>query len=257
MIVVYGSEVTETKMEVKTETKKKMKLMLVDDHQLFLEGLQYLLKTHGIDVAGTAANGKEALIKARELRPDIILMDIMMPECDGIDALKLIKYEMPDIKILMLTTSEDDDDIYNAIKYGAFGYLMKNINAEDLINLLSGIEDGEIALPFGVAEKILSELRVYNAPDKPAANTPDAQDFQGAQDAQDSGNEINKESLTPRHLEILEMVAGGITYKEAADKLGLTERTVKYHMGRIIELLHLQNRAQVIAYAARMGLTKE
>jgi DNA-binding NarL/FixJ family response regulator len=222
---------------------------------LFLEGLQYLLKTHRIDVAGTAATGREALIKARELRPDIILMDIRMPECDGIDALKLINYEMPDIKILMLTTSEEDDDIYNAIKFGAFGYLMKNINAEDLINLLSGIENGEIALPFGVAEKILNELREYNTYDKPAASsqdTLDSQDTLNAQDTQDL-----QESLTPRHLEILELVARGITYKEAAEKLGLTERTVKYHMGRIIELLHLKNRSQVIAYAVRMGLTKE
>lgn len=239
------------------EVKMKMKLMLVDDHQLFLESLQYLLRTHGIDVAGTAANGKEALIKARELRPDIILMDIRMPECDGIDALKLIKYEMPDIKIVMLTTSEEDDDIFNAIKYGAFGYLMKNINAEDLINLLSGIENGEIALPFGVAAKILSELIEYNGYDKPANDTKDAQDFQSAQDAQDLWDEMKKVSLTPRHLEILEMVAGGITYKEAGEKLGLTERTVKYHMGRIIEMLHLKNRAQVIAYAVRMGLAKE
>ena len=244
----------------------KMKLMLVDDHQLFLEGLQYLLKTHGIDVAGTAANGKEALIKARELRPDIILMDIRMPECDGVDALKYIIYEMPETKILMLTTSEDDDDIYNTIKYGAFGYIMKNINAEDLINLLNGIENGEIALPFGVASKILSELREYNMHDKSAAYTLGSQGSQGSQeyqesqyfqDAQDAGDEINIENLTSRHLEILEMVASGITYKEAADKLGLTERTVKYHMGRIIELLHLKNRAQVIAYAVRMGLTKE
>lgn len=255
MIVVYGSEVTETKMEVKTETKKKMKLMLVDDHQLFLEGLQYLLKTHGIDVAGTAANGKEALTKARELRPNIILMDIRMPDCDGIDALKLIKYEMPDTKILMLTTSEDDDDIYNAIKYGAFGYLMKNINAEDLINLLTGIENGEIAVPFGVAKKILNELRGYNTHDKPSANTRDTLDTQDAPDTQDARNA--QENLTPRHLEILEMVAGGITYKEAAERLGLTERTVKYHMGRIIELLHLNNRAQVIAYAVRKGLAKK
>lgn len=219
--------------------KVKMKLMLVDDHQLFIEGLQYLLKTHGINVAGTASNGREALIKARELHPDIILMDIKMPECDGIDALKLINYEMPDIKIVMLTTSEENDDIYNAIRFGAYGYLMKNINAEDLIFLLSGIENGEFALPFGVASRILSEFRGDNEYDKPANEVQDTQ------------------SLTPRHLEILEMVAGGVTYKEAGERLGLTERTVKYHMGRIIELLHFKNRTQVIAYAARTGLAKK
>ena len=229
----------------------KMKLMLVDDHKLFLEGLQYLLKTHGIDVVGTAINGREALIKARELRPDLILMDIKMPECDGIDALKLIKYEIPDIKIVMLTTSEEDDDIFNSIKYGAFGYLMKDIDAEDLIFLLSSIERGEITLPFGLASKILSEFRDDNR--KIKHNLPG----NNSQYTEAEQEDVKKEILTPRQLEILEMVAAGLTYKETGERLGLTERTVKYHMGRIIELLHYNNRAQVIAYAARMGLASK
>jgi two-component system NarL family response regulator len=231
--------------------KVKMKLMLVDDHKLFLEGLQYLLKTHGIDVVGTAVNGREALIKAREFRPDLILMDIKMPECDGIDALKLIKYEMPDIKIVMLTTSEEDDDIFNSIKYGAFGYLMKDIDAEDLIFLLSSIERGEITLPFGLASKILSEFRDDNRRSK---HNQLENNSHGGEDAEAVQEDMERGTLTPRQLEILEMVAAGLTYKEAGEKLGLTERTVKYHMGRIIELLHYNNRAQVIAYAARMGL---
>lgn len=229
----------------------KMKLMLVDDHKLFLEGLQYLLKTHGINVVGTAVNGREALIRARELRPNLILMDIKMPECDGINALKLIKYEMPDIKIVMLTTSEEDDDIFNSIKFGAFGYLMKNIDAEDLIFLLSGIEKGEITLPFGVASKILSEFRDDNRKSK---HNRLENNSQYAEDTVDAQEDVKKEALTPRQLEILKMVASGVTYKEAGERLGLTERTVKYHMGRIIELLHYNNRSQVIAYAARMGL---
>lgn len=231
-----------------------MKLMLVDDHKLFLEGLQYLLKTHGINVAGTAVNGREALTKARELRPDLLLMDIKMPECDGIDALKLIKYEMPDIKIVMLTTSEEDDDIFNSIKYGAFGYLMKDIDAEDLIFLLSSIERGEISLPFGVASKILSEFRDDNRKIKHNQAVNSSQDGEDTEAVQE---DVGKETLTPRQLEILEMVATGLTYKETGERLGLTERTVKYHMGRIIELLHYNNRAQVISYAARMGLGRK
>lgn len=231
-----------------------MKLMLVDDHKLFLEGLQYLLKTHGINVVGTAVNGREALIKARELRPDLLLMDIKMPECDGIDALKLIKYEMPDIKIVMLTTSEEDDDIFNSIKYGAFGYLMKDIDAEDLIFLLSSIERSEISLPFGLASKILSEFRDDN---RRCKHNQLENNSHGDEDAEAVQEDMEKETLTPRQLEILEMVAAGLTYKETGERLGLTERTVKYHMGRIIELLHYNNRAQVIAYAARMGLGKQ
>ncbi len=221
-----------------------MKLMLVDDHPLFMEGLQYLLETHGISVAGTACNGKDALYKARNLRPDIILMDIRMPECSGIDALKLIKAEMPEIKIVMLTTSDEDDDLFEAIKCGASGYLLKNINAEKLIEMLSDLENDGIPLSPGLAARLLKEF----GQDRANAEQPET----GVR-KELSGNS----ALTERQTEILEMVAGGITYKKVGERLGLSERTVKYHMGRIIELLHLKNRAQVIAYASRSGLTKE
>lgn len=220
-----------------------MKLMLVDDHPLFLEGLQYLLETHGINVSGVAHNGREALGKARILKPDIILMDIKMPECSGIDALKLIKAEMPGIKIIMLTTSEEDEDLFEAIKYGASGYLLKSTNAKALVDMLSDLEKGEVPLSPGLAARLLKEFRRSSTyVSKPPQHL--VEDTKGGQ-------------LTDRQLEVLERVAKGITYKEAGEALGLTERTVKYHMGRIIELLHLENRAQVIAYAARMGLVED
>ncbi len=219
----------------------QIKLMLVDDHPLFMEGLQYLLETHGIEVAGTAKNGREALIKARILRPDIILMDIKMPECSGLDALKLIKAEMPDIKVVILTTSEEDEDLFNAVKWGASGYLLKNTNAKELVNMLSDIEKGEASFSPGLAAKLLREFRSYDV-DKVS---------------QDALRNNKNDRLTERQLEVLEKVAKGITYKEVGESLGLTERTVKYHMGRILELLHLENRSQVIAYAARVGLVEE
>lgn len=212
-----------------------MRLMLVDDHPLFLEGLKYLLETYGIDVAGIAQNGMEALEQARVLSPDIILMDIKMPECSGIDALKLIKAEMPDIKIVMLTTSDEDEDVFNAIKNGASGYLLKNTNARELVGMLNDLDKGEIPISPDIASQLINEFISTSRP---------------------SHNE-QRMQLTERQLEILEMVAKGITYKEVGDTLGLTERTVKYHMGRIIELLHLENRAQVIAYAARIGLVEK
>lgn len=212
-----------------------MRLMLVDDHPLFLEGLKYLLETYGIDVAGIAKNGMEALEQARVLSPDIILMDIKMPECSGIDALKLIKAEMPDIKIVMLTTSDEDEDVFNAIKNGASGYLLKNTNARELVGMLNDLDKGEIPISTDIASQLINEFISTSRP---------------------SHNE-QRMQLTERQLEILEMVAKGITYKEVGDALGLTERTVKYHMGRIIELLHLENRAQVIAYAARIGLVEK
>jgi len=220
-----------------------MKLMLADDQPLFLEGLQYLLETLGIEVAGVAKNGKEALAQARLLNPDIILMDIKMPECSGMDALKLIKAEMPEIKIIMLTTSEEDEDLFDAVKYGASGYLFKSTNARELVDMLSNLEKGEVPLSPGLAIRLLKEFRrsgIYE-------NKVSPQKLEEGKGG----------PLTERQLEVLEMVARGITYKEAGDALGLTERTVKYHMGRIIELLQFENRAQVISYAARMGLVKD
>lgn len=220
-----------------------MRLMLVDDHPLFLEGLKYLLETYGIEVAGIAENGKEALEKAQVLNPDIILMDIKMPKCSGIDALKLIKAEMPDIKIVMLTTSDEDEDIMEAIKYGASGYLLKNTNAKELVGMLKDLERGEVPVSPDLASQLLKEFKSHSCDESASTNIP-------SQDSQ-------KVQLTERQLKILEMVSKGITYKEVGDALGLTERTVKYHMGRIIELLHLENRAQVIAYAARIGLVEK
>lgn len=220
-----------------------MKLMLVDDHPLFLEGLQYLLETYGIEVAGVAHNGREALKKARLLNPDIILMDIKMPECSGMDALKLIKAEMPDIKIVMLTTSEEDEDLFDAVKLGASGYLIKNTNAKALVDMLCDLEKGETPLSPGLAARLLEEFSRSRANEHKSSQHLVEDNIEG--------------SLTDRQLEVLKMVAKGITYKEAGEALGLAERTVKYHMERIIERLHYENRAQVIAYAARMGLVED
>ncbi|TGE36581.1 response regulator transcription factor [Desulfosporosinus fructosivorans] len=220
-----------------------MKLMLVDDHPLFLEGLQYLLETYGIKVVGVAHNGREALKKARILTPDIILMDIKMPECSGMDALKLIKAEMPDIKIMMLTTSEEDEDLFDAVKQGASGYLLKNTNAKTLVDMLTDLEKGEAPLSPGLATRLLREFK-RNGENEPKSSQP-------------LGGGNKEGQLTNRQLEVLEMVAKGITYKEVAEALGLAERTVKYHMERIIERLHFENRAQVIAYAVQMGLVED
>ncbi len=219
-----------------------MRLMLVDDHSLFVEGLQYLLQTHGIEIVGTAKNGKEAIEKVRIWKPDVIIMDIKMPECSGLDALKLLKAEMPNIKVIMLTTSEEDDDLFEAVKHGASGYLLKNTNAKELVEMLHDIEKGEASFSPDFAARILKEFKENN---KYEYKSP-----------QDEIKELKKEKLSKRQLEVLEMVAKGTTYKEVGEALGLTERTVKYHMEKILELLHLENRAQVIAYAAHAGIVE-
>lgn len=217
-----------------------MKLMLVDDHPLFIEGLQYLLGTYGIEVSGVANNGSKALELARTLKPDIILMDVKMPYCSGIEALKLIKAEMPEIKIVMLTTSEEDDDLFDAVRCGASGYLLKSTNAKELVGMLKDIEKGEIPLSPGLAIRLIKEFRRSS----------------GTEEEHSIVEEKKRIELSDRQLEILELIASGMTYKQAGDALGITERTLKYHMGRIIDLLHLENRTQAIVYATSMGLIK-
>ncbi|MEA5143679.1 MAG: response regulator transcription factor [Oscillibacter sp.] len=221
-----------------------MKLMLVDDHPLFIEGLSYLLKTYDFEVSDIAHSGREALEKARLLKPDVILMDIKMPDLSGIDTLKLLKAEWPEIKIAMLTSSEDDEDLFDAIRYGASGYLLKSTGAKELVELLHGLENGEALLTRPVAAGILQELKRLNTDGK-------------RNDCQSAESSTGEPQFTERQLEILELVAKGVTYKDAGTALGLTERTVKYHMGKIIDLLHLENRSQVIAYAVKMGIVQE
>jgi len=213
-----------------------MKVMLVDDHPLFLEGLQNLLQAHGVEVAGTASNGKQALIQARKLKPDVILMDIAMPECSGLDAIPPIKEEMPQVKIVMLTSFDDDEDLFEAVKRGASGYLLKNLNAGELVTLLHELEQGEAPLSPGLAARLLVEFarQVDEA-------RPDSVPVQGKTAAR----------LTQRQADVLKLVAQGKTYKEVGAELNLSERTIKYHMEKILEMLQLENRSQAIAYAAR------
>ncbi|MFQ5854334.1 MAG: response regulator [Anaerolineae bacterium] len=217
-----------------------LKVLLVDDHPLFLEGLRNLLTARGIEVVGTASDGLKALAQARALRPDVVLMDIKMPRCDGLEATRLIKTEMPDTRIVMLTVSADDRDLFEAIKSGASGYLLKSLDADRFFELLSGVAQGEAPISRDLATKILEEF---------------AQQAQRAEAAQEV--EEDTDSLTPRQIEVLQLVVQGLTYKEIAASLFITERTVKYHMREILQKLHLRNRAEVIAYAVRTGLVTD
>jgi two-component system NarL family response regulator len=213
-----------------------MKLLLVDDHTLILQSLKVLLSAHGYEVVGTAGNGLEALKQARLLRPDLILMDIEMPDCDGLCATRLIKAEMPQIKIVMLTVSASDENLFEAIKSGASGYLLKSQSAERFLELVAQVEHGGAALPPELSARLLEEFaRQAQHLEEPIRKTP-------------------LSDLTARQVEILTLVAQGLTYFQIGEALHLSEVTVRYHMSQILDRLHLQNRAQVIAYAARHGL---
>jgi DNA-binding NarL/FixJ family response regulator len=213
-----------------------MKILLVDDHPLFLDGLKNLLAGRGLQVVGTAGDGLEALEQARRLRPDLILMDIEMPGLDGLAATRLIKSELPDIPIVMLTMSAAEENLFEAIKSGAVGYLLKSQDTEEFFQLLLGMAKGEAPLSPGLARQILREF----------------EQLAGAESA-GAAAEGSKERLTARQVEVLTLVAKGFTYKEVGARLHLSERTIKYHMAEILGRLHLENRAQVIAYARRMG----
>ena len=220
-----------------------MKILLVDDHPLFLDGLKNLLSGRGLQVVGTARDGLEALEKARILHPEVILMDIQMPVCDGLSATRLISAELPEIKIVMLTMSSDDDNLFEAIRSGACGYLLKTEDTEVFFSRLMEIEQGEPPLSPGLAARIL-RLFSYSEIGQPGGQN------------QAGGDMHSNNILTPREMEVLTLVAQGLTYKEVGIELHLSARTIKYHMGEIVARLHLENRAQVIQYARRTGLLK-
>lgn len=218
-----------------------MRILLADDHKLFTESLSFLLGTYGIEVVGIAENGFEALQKAEEYKPDVVLLDIMMPGCNGIQALKRIKEKLPETKVVMLTTSEEDEYLFQAVKFGASGYLLKNLNGAELVDMLLNMSKGGAPLSPKLAARLMKELRVQEKPDTLSErryDTPAAQQLSG------------------RQIEVLKAVAAGMTYKEVGELLHITERTVKYHMATIMDVLEMENKSQVISYAAKMGWTE-
>ncbi len=220
-----------------------MKILLADDHGLFVEGLQNLLQAGGYEVVGAAADGLEALQLARALHPDLILMDIRMRPCDGLTATRLIQAELPAIKIVMLTTSADDADLFEALKSGASGYLLKDLQPNELFDYLAAVGRGEAALSRQLSARVLAEFAHQAAQLEELAT-------------RDPAGAPARPELTPREREILGLVADGLSYKEAGAALNLSENTIKYHMGQILQRLHLKNREQVVAYALRSGLAR-
>jgi DNA-binding NarL/FixJ family response regulator len=217
---------------------ERISVLLADDHALFRDGLISLLSTQeDIEVVGEAADGEEAVEKARELVPDLILMDIKMPRCNGLEATRLIKEEMPHVRIVMLTVSEDDQDLFEAIKNGAEGYLLKTLNAQELVDNLKGVFRGEAPISRTMARKILAEF----------ASQARRQEQTG----------MPQSNLTRREIEVLRLVSEGATDKEIAARLSISLRTVKNHNHNILEKLHLQNRVQAAAYALRQGLIQQ
>ncbi len=222
-----------------------MRVLIADDHPLMVDGLCSLLEAHGMEVAGIVGDGRAAITEALHLNPDLVLMDIRMPICDGLTATRLIKAQQPDMKILIITTSAEEDDLFEAIKSGACGYLLKTTRGPDFIEAILGLDQGIPPFSPGLAERLLREFaRQAEENDEPKQRDEDEK-------------KVRQESsvtLTGRQVEVLQLVSSGMTYKEVGAKLALSEVTIRYHMGEIIRLLHLENRSQVIAYAGKLGL---
>lgn len=213
-----------------------MRLIIADDHTLFRDSLKSLLDSKGLDVVGVAGNGREAVDMTRSLRPDVVLMDLSMPEMDGLSATRILSADesLSEVKVVILTASTDDADLFEAIRSGAEGYVMKDLEAGDFIHLLEGVARGEPALTPLLAKKLLTEFANPKAK-KPKEHDPDA--------------------LTAREMDVLEWMVQGVTSnRELSKKLGVSENTVKFHVRNILDKFHLNNRAQVVSYALRSGI---
>src|SRR3990167_4778867 len=214
---------------------KPIRVLLADDHSLFRKGLASLLSSDkGFKVVGEAQDGTDALNKAKDLKPDLVLMDVYMPGGNGLEATRRIKEALPSVKVVILTVSDEDKNLFEAIKCGAHGYLLKKIEPRDLFEMLRGVFRGEAPISRATAAKILNEF---------------------AAQARRATEEIPEEKLSPKEREVIELLTKGRTNKEIGNKLGITENTVKNHLKNILDKLHLENRVQAATFALQHKLT--
>lgn len=214
----------------------QIRVLLADDHHLFREGLANILKAQvDFEVVGEASDGLEALVKARQYRPDLILMDVAMPGCDGLEATQRIKQEMPGVVVVMLTVRDTDDGLFEAVKNGAQGYLLKSIRSSEMLALLRGAIQGDAAITPALGGRMLEEFRRMSR--------------RSAGIAQDG-----PETLTARELEVLTLAAQGASNAEISAELCISIHTVKSHMRNILAKLQMERRHEAASYARKQGL---
>jgi NarL family two-component system response regulator LiaR len=212
---------------------EQIEILIVDDHAVVRAGLQALIGIKpGLEVVGEAVDGIDAVLKARTLEPDVILLDMVMPRMGGLEAIAEIKRENPDVRILVLTSFAEDDQVFPAIKAGAQGYLLKDSAPNELIQAIRDVYRGDSSLHPTIARKLIRELGQPS--DLPPAKDP----------------------LTQREVAVLKLVAKGLSNQEIADNLKISEWTVRSHVSNILGKLHLANRTQAALYALREGLSK-
>ena len=211
-----------------------IRVLIVDDHAVVRQGLRAFLQTQDdVEIAGEAADGDEAIRQVRELVPDVVLMDLVMPKLDGIAAIREMRALSPSTKVLVLTSFADDDKVFAAVKAGAAGYLLKDVRPQELGDAIRTVYRGEALLHPTVAAKLMQEL------------------------AQSGRRQASPDSLTDRELDVLRLIARGMSNKEIALELGVAEKTVKTHVSNILQKLHLADRTQAALYAVRERLVDQ
>lgn len=212
--------------------ESSVRVLIVDDHAIVRKGIRALLsEADGLEVVGEADNGQEAVLRAQETHPDVILMDLLMPGMDGIEATRQITSRQPKARILVLTSFAADNKVFPAIKAGAAGYLLKDSSPEELVRAIRQVHRGEPSLHPTIARKLLQEIA------RPAELQP------------------APEALTAREMMVLRLIAQGLSNQEIADRIAVSEPTVRAHVSRILGKLHLASRTQAALYAVREGLT--
>jgi len=231
-----GDESDQGEEATQTGRPERLRVMVADDHALFRRGLQMVLEAEpDIDLVGEASDGVEAVERSQELMPDVILMDVRMPKRSGIEAASQIKDLLPHVKILMLTISDEEADLYDAIKAGASGYLLKEMPIEEVADAIRSVWAGQSRISPSMASKLLNE-------------------FAAMSKATGDRSQIPAPRLTDREMEVLRLVAKGMNNRDIAKDLYISENTVKNHIRNILEKLHLHSRMEAVVYAVREKL---
>jgi DNA-binding NarL/FixJ family response regulator len=208
-----------------------VRVLVADDHSLFRDGIISLLEAAGFEIVGQAGDGQAAVEAAMRFLPDLVLLDIAMPKMSGLEALRLIKAKLPETRVVMLTVSDDEADLFEAIESGALGYLLKDLTADEFLEMLDGLQRDEAAMTRRMTTRLMKRFA--------ALSHQQAEQVEG---------------LTQREVELLRLVARGMSNKAIAQTLSISENTVKYHMRNILQKLGVQNRTEAVTYAIGAGL---
>lgn len=209
-----------------------MRILVADDHSLFRDGLVSLLEAAGYEIIAEAGDGKSAIQATLEHQPDLVLLDLSLPELDGHEVLLQIREQSPETKVVILTVSDEDKDLHRAIEAGAHGYLLKSLDADQFLEMLNGLERGEAAISRKSMARLMTHLRKRSSADESQPH----------------------EKLTDREIELLALVGQGHSNRAIAQELSISTNTVKYHMKNIFQKLEAQNRTEAVANAIHAGL---